>query len=93
MRRLQHFKRLRILEARRLMYGQSEFERAALHRTDVQRLTPAGGPVRLGENGADRMLRGQQLQGGNCEVRRAGEAQLQRRDGGVQCSKSRRVRA
>jgi hypothetical protein len=55
----------------------------------MQRLTAAGGPVRLGEYRANSVLRGQPVECRHGEVRRAGEAQPQRRVG-AQGSKSRR---
>jgi hypothetical protein len=89
-KQLQRFGRL---EVGRLMHGQSEFEGAALDRADMQHLTSARRPVRLRENSRDAVLWRQSLERRNCEVRSAGEAQLQCRGSGAQGSKSRRVSA
>jgi hypothetical protein len=75
------------------VHRQAEVERATFHGTHMQQPATAGGAIRLREYGANPMLRGQPVERGNCEVRRAGEAQLQRRGSGAQSSKSRRVSA
>ena len=72
-------KRFRRPEIHRLMHGQSQLERAALHRAHLQCLPAAGGPIRLRENCRDTVLPGQFLERRHREVGRAGEAQLQRR--------------
>jgi hypothetical protein len=88
----QHLECFGCLEARGLVHVEPKFERPPLDGTWVLALPTASRPVRLSKNRSDRMALGQPFERRNREVRRAGEAQLQRRSA-AQGSKSRRVRA
>jgi hypothetical protein len=72
------------------MHGQPKRQCAALHGTYSQCLATAGRTVGLGEYGANTVPFGEPLQRRNGEVRRAGEAQLQRGRSSAQGSQGRR---